>query len=1012
MGLQGIDWQVVQFPLAGGLDTKAHGQLLDPPGLSMCKNVEFDEAGALRLRKPYAGIGTNIYPSGTLSNVRKFAVVGDELLCFTSAAVYSWSETLTAWVSRGEHLAVASTEAAVFGNTSDQVFADRAQLGNTIVYVWTEVANASFTTCYIAARDATTGATTLAPTSLGSSTSRPRVVATDTVLFVTWVSLGIGLKSATVSPTAPAVSGLVTIDASEESYDIVRHPSADQVVVLTHPAGGASYTVSKVTTAGAITSSTKARTADDVQPVAIACAPSAVDRVQVVRQDGINIYGDLLVLSTLADVYTGQPLGATGGTVYQIAAAFRSVTTGGFYRCYVFWSLDEADATNEGTGAGTFVNYVDTNNTLGSQAVLVYRNGIASRAFDYGGSVFVWTVFAAANNVASPGATVDRVLGFEVPIQSSCFLHRDDGDYFAKAAWQRAGGYGYSVGHLAGVALVSGSTGYAWATTERGFTDLGGYFNSAGYGARAPRDVVFTFDSDDARRVVQVGRTAYISGGLILQYDGEGLAEVGFDVFPHFIETIDSAAGAIAAGDYSYKSTLRWDNARGETERSTTAIGYRQAVAASRKVTWWVSRLRTTKKRSTRRDPSNEMWRTAVNPSLDSPYYLITSRDPSSASPNNYVANDPSAIITSVDQTDNMTDDVLTTKEQHPENGAVLPRFAPPPATIVIASDTRIFLAGIPGDPYVVVYSLLRNEGEIAGFHGSLRFTVPASTGPITGLALQSETLVVFTASAVYVIPGDGFDNTGGGSNYGPPRMISTDVGCISHDTLALTPQGLVFFSRKGWYRLSPGWDLEYIGAKVEDFNADTWVAAQVMESQHQVRLLSSSRMIVWDYLVNEWSEWTQASGRDLATWRGSAMLLDSAVKKEQSTFSTVDYDFDVASGWFKPSQLQGMARVRRVAVLGEYKAAHKQRIRIGFDYAGTYTDDAKMTFTGLTAGNPTQLRQGPSRQRCEAIRVRVTITSTTDTTPAYDAVTLTGLAFEVGVRRGLYARLPAAQKQ
>lgn len=1010
MSLSGLDFQPVFLPFAAGLQTKAHAFALDPPGLTVCKNAEFDESGALRLRKPYASIGTNIYPSGTLSSVRKLAVTGNELLAFTATGLYAWSETLTAWISRGEHLAVATTETALFGNTSDQVFVDRAELSGVAVYVWTEV-QAGATLCYAAARDTVTGATVIAPTSLGGATSRPRAIATDSVIFVTWVSAGIGLKAATVNPAAPAISGLVTINASEENYDAVRHPSADQIVVVTRPTLGTSYTVATVTTGGTVTSSTKARTADGV--VALACAPSGVDRVQVVRTDTSGgtdyVLGDLLVLSTLADVYTGQSIGdITATTLNQIACAFRSTTVGGFYRCYVFWSVAEADATNDLASSGVKTNYVDTNNAVGTAGTLVYRQGLASRAFDYNGRVYVWTVFAAANNAdATP-------IGFEVPVQSSCYLYRDDtdytardGDYFAKAAWLRAGGYGYHTGHLAGVALVSGTTGYAWATTERGFTDLGGYFSTAGYGGRSPRDVLFTFDSDDARRVAQVGRTLYVSGGLLLQYDGEGLTEVGFEQFPWFIRCAQGGAGSIAAGDYSYKLSLRWDNARGETERSTTAIGQRLTLAASKQATWWASRLRVTKKRGTRRAPAVEMWRTRVNPTNDSPFYLTTSRDPSATGDNGYVANDPAATLGVADQSDDFTDAVLITKEQHPENGAVLPRFAPPPASILVASDARLFLAGVPGDASAVWYSLLRNEGEIVGFHGDLRFALPASAGPITGLALQAETLVAFTASAIYVIPGDGFDNTGNGSNYGPPRLISADLGALSHDTIAQTPAGLVFCSRKGWYRLTTGWDLEYIGAPVEGFNGDTWVAAQVVEAQHHVRLLSASRMLAWDYLVGQWSEWTETGGRDLATWRGSAMLLDSAPKKQATTFAAATYDLDVETAWIKVGGPQGFARIRRMMVLGEYDPTDLVRLRVGFDYADAYTDDKTFALTDLAAGGPAQFRHGPSRQRVESMRVRVTLTPT-----ALTAMTLVGLALDAAPRRGLHARLPAAQKK
>jgi hypothetical protein len=150
--------------------------------------------------------------------------------------------------------------------------------------------------------------------------------------------------------------------------------------------------------------------------------------------------------------------------------------------------------------------------------------------------------------------------------------------------------------------------------------------------------------------------------------------------------------------------------------------------------------------------------------------------------------------------------------------------------------------------------------------------------------------------------------------------------------------------------------------------------------------------------------------------WRGSPMLLDTLPKKQQSTFTAVDYYMEIVTGWIKPAGLQGFVRVRRVMALGEYKADHALDVYIGYDYASTYTDNAVMGFTSLTVGNPTQFRQGPSRQRIQAIRLRIVVLGGVGggytLPPAADCTTLVGLALEVGMRRGLYPRLAAARKQ
>lgn len=1041
------NYETLQVPFIKGMDTRTHPHLIDPPGLTTCKNAQFDEVG-LSFRYPFATIGTSIYPSGTISAVRKLAVVNDELLAFTATELYSWSSTLSKWLLRGGHMAVSTAETAVFGNSNDQTFADRAQLGNLIVYVWTEVAAGSVKN-YLAAIDATTRATVIAPVALSpaSTTSRPRVVAATSVIFVLYVVAGSGLVCGKITPSAPTWTTTPTlgvVSANENNYDAVQFPSTDKVVTITTATGGASYTVSKTDTDLIAVSSVKARISDSV--VALSCSPAGNDRVQIIRVDNTTgatdrVMGDLLVLSTLADSIINQPLGiVTALTVNQIACAHRSTTDGGFYRCYVFWSTSEADAVSDNAAAATRYGYVDTSGAIGAEAVLVYRNGVASRAFDYGGHVYVWTTFGVASNAEQLAVAGDLVLGFEVQIQNTNYLYDDTGEFHAKAAWSKAGGFGYYGGHLAGVALVSGTTGYATATTWQGFTDLEGVkVGSFGEGVaaggdRGPADVVFTFDSDAARRVVQLGQTAYVSGGMIWQYDGDSLTETGFEQFPWFINTADVAAGTLAVGTYNYKLSLRWVNARGESERSTTAIGRAQVVAANREVGWWASRLRVTRKKSSRRRPAIEMWRTVVNAPDDAPYYLVTSRDPSATGDNGYVENDETAVLAVRDQIDSMADFtvagavttyVLINKTAHPENGAVLPRLAPPPATILAVSDARMFLAGIPGEPNRIWYSLTRNDGEIVGFHPALSITLPVETGAVTALAVVDRTLIAWTATATYVVTGDGLDNTGGGANY-EARLApgGRGIGCLSQDSVAVSPVGTFFFSRRGWYRLTSGWDLDFVGAKVDGYNSD-WLASagggsgggggssvviatdalwsvQVVEAQHQIRIGSAApRILVYDWLANEWTEWTEgAAARSLATWRGAAMMATATdVKQQATTLTGADYDLDIETGWFKPSGPQGRNRVRWIEVLGEFKIAHSRRVRVGVNYTtSAYSDDKTLALTG-TAGNAAQTRLGPRVQQVQSMRVRVTVAASA---AGGDNVILTGLSLEVAPERGL----------
>lgn len=1011
--MEGLEWQTIEIPFAAGINTKAHKYALEPPGLLVCNNVEFDEAGALRLRRPFVGIGTDIYPSGSISNGtgRKLAVLDNELVLFTKDTIYSWNDTINKWVSRGTHLAVATEEATRFGNNFDQVFADRAQLSGLIVYVWLEVQSSTVTIPYLAAIDSVTGATIISPTSFGGSTySRPRVVALDTKILVTWTDTsGVnGLFATTIDPATPTftTSGPTTIaSVGANAYDIVKDPSADRAVAVVRDTGGANYTVARVTAALAVTTSAKARTADGI--VALAVAPSGQDRVQILRTSGNNVVGDLLVVSTLADVFTATAVGSGTTTINQLTGAYRSVTDGGFFRCYAFWSAGETTGT---TIFENESNWVDTNNSVGTTVSIAGGNGVGSRAFGHDGRVYVWSVFAGQSTSFGSGVA----LGIRAQMQNTYHLHRDDGFMVAKAAWSKAGGFGKVSGLLPGVALVSGTTGYAWCGVERQIIVVGGADRS-NYGARAPRDILLTFDSDAARRTVQLGRTLYVSGGMILQYDGEGLTEVGSEQYPWAIGVVDFGAGAMAAGKFSYKATYRWDNAKGETERSTTATGEQITQVANRKTTFTVAPVQTTRKTSTRRNMAIEVWRTKVDPNIDFPFYLVTSKDPAVAGDNAYVENTPGAFVTGFD---NLTDAQLEEREQNPENAATLPRLAPPPASILCASDTRLFLAGVAGEPHRIWYSLQRADGEIAAFHPVCSISLPSSTGAITALAFLNETLIAFTATAIYAIPGDGFDNTGGGANYGPPRLLSSDVGAISHDIVALTPSGLIFGSRKGWYRLGSGWALEYIGAQVERMDTDEgnpslFKAVQVVESQHQVRFLSEGVMLVWDYLIGAWARWSEG-GYDMAQWNGANMSLGFfGVLQQATVLGAGGHDFTIETGWIKLNGLQGFGRIRWIEVIGEFKAAHRQRIKVARDGDSAFIDDRTLVVAGsIGAGNSIRVRQGLTQQRVAMIKVSITILNSSGGNPDVDPVVLVGLALEVGIKRGLYRRLPAAQKQ
>jgi hypothetical protein len=1004
-----MNWDTIQLPLAAGLNQKADPRALQPPELLRATDVQFDEVGGLQTRYPFVatGVGVDIYGGGTLSNIRRIVPNGNELLCFTDDTLYSWNAQLSKWVSKGTHLAVKVEEQTVFATTGDQINTDAAELDGVIFYSWQEGPSGS-EAGFVAAVDKVTGSVLMAPTS--TSGFRQRLVALETAVLLAYYDNVAGVYCFALDPAAPALGVPATLSNGGSGavlgpyFDIVRIPGADQAAFVVSEAADTQYVVGTVTAGLTVARSTKAR--NSTGPIAISCEPTGTS-AQVVRGDTGNIEGDLITLSTLADVYINQAIGTHGTTLNRITAAHRSVQDSGVYRCYVFWSSDEIGGTS--SAWATESNWVSTGNTLGTAADFILHVGPASRAFDHDGRVYLWTAFAGSSQSGDSGIL------FGVALQNGYFLVRDDAFLVAKAAPNgKAGGFPSSAGFVGGV--QSTASGYLWCGALRTRVPFGG---GSRYANREPARILATFDSNEARRCARIGNTLYITGGEVLQYDGRQLTEVGFHVYPWNLLVAGGSGGSMAGGDYAHKPTYRWVNANGETERSagiltaTTDVnagGGENAIGVT-----GVPMLQLTHKAT--KPVAIEIWRTKVNPIADAQFYLSSSENPvdTGLSSNEYIAN---VIGTSTISTfgDYLADDSLEAKETNPETGSYLESIAPPAATIIVASADRLFLAGVAGDPDRVWYSKLRNDGEVASFSDALTVAVPREGGAITGLAFLNETLIVFRETAIYALPGDGYDNTGGGANYGPARAISTEVGAQSHESIALEPRGLVFQSSKGKYLLNRGWSVEYIGANVCDYDSEPVLAVQVVETQHQIRWLTASRMLVLDYLVNQWAEWSIASGVHSCVWDSAHHVATATtITRQQTTYTGVDYGLDVEMQ-IKPSNLQGAARVRSILALGEYRSAHKVRIRAAFDYATTYTDDKLWTVSPTTVGGPEQPELGPSRQRCQAIKVRITAcgsdaTTSNYTAPTGEALKLTGLGLELGFKPGLHRHIPVAQK-
>jgi hypothetical protein len=1002
-----MDWTTLTLPFIAGVNNKSDPRALNPPELLVCKNAVFTETGGIQKRRPFTALATTILPGGgSVSDLRKLAVYNNELLLFTATGLYSWNAANSKWVSRGTHMAAKLTENPVLVNTKDQYQTDRAEISNVIIFAWVQADQV-----YVAAIDKNTGAVLTGPTGMGATTNRPKLVALTSAVLLFYQDSSNDLVCKSISATAPgtgigAAATAVDTAAYDVYYDATTWTSTSAVVAY-RKSGAAAYGLRTVSEALSVSAETAVAQQTDGL-IALASRTTGTARLAVFRQDSTAIRGDTFNINLGA---VGSDIDIDGGytgTLHNLTAAWRSVAEeGGETRCYALWSLTEDEDAN--ANCKIEYGYLDTNSTSpGTGATLVRDCGLACHAFDHGGKIYVWAVFAKA----SQGGALANI---DAPLQNSYFLIRDDSLVVAKASMNVAGGfvYGTSIygvqGHLPRIQNTA-SNKYSFCGTRRSRA------GETNYSDRGPLDIEVEFDSNSARRCVQLGRTEYISGGQILQYDGEGLAEVGFHVFPYYFNETGAGAAGNPNGTYSGKCTWEWQNAAGERDTSTTATVY-TASPTNDKLVWTTVPLYVTLKRSSRQVPAIKFWRTEVNPVLDALYRAVSDPNPAATGDNGYVANDETASTQAL--TDNFTDTVLRTKEPFPEAPGEVESIAPPAATIIAAGQDRIFLAGVSHDPLAIWYSKTRDVDEVASFYDGNIVRMENTGGDITAIAMLRETPIVFKENAIYALQGFGFDNLGEGSNY-EARLISSDVGAQSADVVAVTPEGVMFFSNKGWYLLDAGHGLTYIGAPVEDFNSQTFVAVTVLEKEHQVRCLASSgSSLMYDYLVKQWSEW-EITGKSACVWNGVYYYIPAAgtqvVGEDAAHGNVTSYSLIVETAWIKLSDLQGAYRLRYASILGEAKtsAAWRVRLRAYFNYKSTARLDKQWSVT-VSNGDPLELRtHAPAGYGvCEAVKFRI---EDLDTDGAVDLLTenmkLTGMSLEVGMKRGLFKRLPTAQKQ
>lgn len=954
------NFETIDIPLAGGLDTKSDEKLAPEVKLSVLENAVFNKRGSVIKRSGNAALGTKDQ-DGAAVTLAGVTSRGNEPVGFSSDKLYTYADGeldgTGTWVER-RTVPLCKTDVFRDISAEDDVKAvSYAELGGVGMYAWYDD-NDGATKYTIINTDSRATIRSGTLTTASNKYAGPAVVALPNALACVWAENIAGnwtLRVKGLNPTNP-YNIYSTVSITTSSYFSAVDPIfrvrawKEFVVVLFCPVGAEDLHMAIFDEKGSTTR--VGLYGADVQYVFNATAGGDAAAFNAGYADDadfdINDGGEVLIFKrdgTTAWSAHGNVSAYSGGPPSEMALTTldeHSITgtpVDDAIACALSESLDGNSERNYycfvSTAASSYnrtISYT-INATSGTVENTVHSSLVNSKAVGHGVGCLVTLL---APDYAQPTYQLYYYKTGETPVSTAALFHAVAGADTEHNNLYKSGSYVYFSGLEAVSVRSDGVDSDGNARTV--LTD------------HQVRMIRYTLGTQPSTAVF--GDSLYIASGNLIQYDGAKFIETGFHWYPDpTVMSVTQAAGGITAANndtWSYRIYYERQNAQGLLERSTaipvtftaktSPSGNYQFEAGNKKRTITIPTLTTTM------DPDVRIavYRTEKNPTTGALYYRVSSYDTGTSGDNAYLANSKSA--STVTFTDNMTDaDLILQEVDITGASGELENIQAQAPNFVTAERNRLAVGGGGIGRFSVLRSKLSTPGYAIAFSDTLSAEVDRSSGPVTGLAALGDTAVVFKKSHIWAIDGEGPDNLGIGG-WALPRLVSSDVGCTSEPSIVVTPVGVMFKSSKGIYATN-GQQSTYVGADVEAFNANSVTgASHYPDTNYVVFCSTSGQALVFDYFFNQWSTFTNhyALGSAVTDSRFLHLRTDGTVYISDSSSwldAGVPYSLRIVTNWIKLGKLQDFNRFRRFSMLGTYHHAHRLHVKLYSNYEDSPTD-------------------------------------------------------------------------
>jgi hypothetical protein len=286
-------------------------------------------------------------------------------------------------------------------------------------------------------------------------------------------------------------------------------------------------------------------------------------------------------------------------------------------------------------------------------------------------------------------------------------------------------------------------------------------------------------------------------------------------------------------------------------------------------------------------------------------------------------------------------------------------------------------VVGIDAENDWIVYSKNLFQGSQISIPSE--FTIQIAGNGLQCVSPMDDKLIVFKSTQMYLIYGDGADDTGNGS-FSEPQLISDIIGCSNPKSIVITSDGLMFMSNKGYYLLDKSLNLTYIGAGVEKYNLNDITSSNCEFSKNQVIFTSSNGpALVFDLYFKQWSVYTNYNAIDAVSWLNTMVIgLPTGELKQESAGIFSDDGFPIKlkiiTGWLNLASIQGFQNIYKSLLLGCWKSQHNLLITPAYNFIETFDISNQKIWTpssqivAKTIAYQTDIRL--SKHSCESIKI------------------------------------------